>query len=66
MTIQFTQIEPTRFSVSVDGTWIEGSYDSKESGAIAATLEPDALAVIWKGVLASGRDLLTVEDVANV
>ena len=66
MTIQFTQIEPARFSVSVDGTWIEGSYDSKESGMVAATLEPDTLAAVWKGVLASGRDLLTLGDVANV
>ena len=51
------------YMVSDQGTWVPGVYDSEEAAKLAGELSPDAVHVMWEGVLDSGRDTATVADV---
>jgi hypothetical protein len=56
----------TGYVASDSGTWLPGVYDSKEAAQLAATLNPAALAAIWKEKLAHDNDpRLTMEDLAH-
>jgi hypothetical protein len=51
------------YVVSDQGTWVPGVYDSEETARLAGELTPVAVHEMWEGVLQTGRDLATIEDV---
>ena len=51
------------FVVSEDGAWVEGAYDTADAARFAVSLDPDALAELWRSALARDPDaLLTLDD----
>ncbi|MCK7581016.1 MAG: hypothetical protein MZV65_38960 [Chromatiales bacterium] len=51
------------FVAAVDGSWIDGRFDSEDTARKAAEIDPDRLNALWKTSLATGREgLITAED----